>query len=267
MSSDTQSHPDGWTRLGNAIGHLLGVLLRLLFVILLAVGVGAGVYYGVPYLYAQLVQPVQTNTYQIALLNAKVDGQKTSLDASQAAQDTRLTDLETKSDNQKQRLDSTSTDITGLKTSLSSEQSARSDLAGQVAGLKAQLEAQTSASSQLSSDVAALKPAASDATAQVAKLQQQVTLLRLQNSLLTAHIQEVAQNLGDARTILTTTVSAMQSFVKTPGVFSADDQAALNVRLVTAGALIDADPVAALADMESIWAQMDRTLNGSTPAQ
>ncbi len=239
------------------------MLLRLLFVILLAVGIGAGVYYGIPYAYARLVQPVQNNTNQIAVLNYRVDTVKSSFDTSQAAQDNRLTDLETKSDSQRQRLDAVESDVAAAKTGLAAEQGARSDLAGQLSDLKAQVAAQGSASSQLRTEFDALKPSTAAASTQVAKLQQQVTLLRLQNALLTAHIEVVAQNLGDARAVMTTTAVAMQSFVKTPGVFSADDQASLTVRLVTASALIPADPVTALTDLESIWAQMDRALNGT----
>ena len=270
MSTEAQTHPagDGWTRLGHAISRLLAILLRLLFVVMLAIGVGAGAYYGVPYAYAALVQPVQTNANQIALLNAKVDGLKNSTDTSQAAQDARLTALETKGDSEKQRLDAASSDIATLKTELSNEQSARSDLANQVSTLKAQLSAQTTASAQLSSDLSALKPATSNAAAQIASLQQQVTLLHLQNDLLMAQIQVVAQNLGDARTILTSTVGEMQTFVMTPGVFSAQDQTALNVRLTTAATLIDSDPASALTDMQSIWTEMNRILTAapaSTP--
>ncbi len=261
MSTETQTRPDFWSRLGHTLGRLFGFLLRMLFVILLAMGVGAGVYFGVPYAYATLVQPVQTNAYQITLLSSRVDNLKSSVDASQFTQDNRLTALETKSDSQRQRLDAVESDLASANANQTSEQSARTDLAGQVKDLKNQSSAQASDSAQLRADLEALKPSTTAATTQVARLQQQVTLLRLQNGLLTAHIQVVAQNLGDARNILTTTVTGMQAFITAPGVFSADDQASLTVRLVTASALIGPDPITALSDLESIWAQMDRTLN------
>jgi chromosome segregation ATPase len=217
-------------------------LLRLLFVAPLAIGLEAGVSSGVPYAYATLVQPVQTNTNQITVLNSKVDNLKISIDSSQLAQDNRRTTLETNSDSQRQRLDAVESDIASAKSDLAMEQAARTDLASQVADIKAQFSSQASSSAQLRTDLNALKPTTCSATAQVAEMQQQITLLRLQNALLTAHIRVVAQNLGDARTVLTTTVAAMQSFVNTPGVFSADDQASLTVRLVTADVLINVDP-------------------------
>src|SRR5579859_461433 len=266
MSAEAPTQPDGWTRLGHALGHFLAVLLRLLFVILLAVGVGAGVYYGVPYAYATLVQPVQNNTNQIALLNGKLDNLKSGIDASQSAQDARLTALETQTDSLRQRLDADESELATAKANLTAEQTARNDLAGQVADLKAQLSAQTSASAGLRADVDALKPSTAAAANQAAKLQQQISLLRLQNALLLARIQLNYQNLGDARAVMTTTVTAMRSFVQLPGVFSADDQASLNVRLVTAGALVEADPATALTDLESIWSQMDHTLSGGSAA-
>ncbi len=263
MSTEAPTHPDGWTRLGRAIGRLLAVLLRLAFVILLAVGIGAGAYYGLPYAYATLVQPVQNNTTQIAVLNNRVDTLKGSIDSAQTAQDNRLTALETKTDGQRQQLDAIESDLTAAKANVSAEQSARADLGSQVSDIKAQVAAQGSASTQLRTDLDALKPTTDAATAQVARLQQQITLLRFQNALLTAHIDVVAQNLGDARDVLTTTAAAMQSFVKTPGVFSADDQASLTVRLVTVTALIPGDPTTALTDLDSIWAQMDRALSSA----
>ena len=263
MSTDTPTRPDFWTRLSHSIGWFFAFVLRLVFVILLAAGVGAGIYYGIPYAYATLVQPVQANANQIAVVGTRVDNLKTSFDASQAAQDTRLTALETQSDAERQRLDAVESDLATAKKGLETAQAARDDLASQVTDLKGQVATQAEAAAQLRTDLDGLKPATTAATNQVARLQQQVTLLRLQNALLTAHIQVVAQNLGDARTILTTTVNAMQALVATPGVFSSGDQASLSVRLVTAGALIDVDPVTALSDLESVWAQMDRALNGT----
>ena len=263
MSTDTQTRPDFWSRLGHGIGWFFGFLLRLMFVSLLAAAFGAGIYYGIPYAYATLVQPVQANANQIVVVGTRVDNLKTSLDASQAAQDSRLTALETQSDSQRQRLDAVESDTATTKKGLDAEQAARDNLASQVAGLKDQLATQAEAAAQLRTDLDSLKPATTAATDQVARLERQVTLLRLQNALLNAHIQVVAQNLGDARGILTTTVTAMQAFITTPGVFSSDATASLSVRLVTAGALIEPDPVTALSDLESVWAQMDRALNGT----
>jgi hypothetical protein len=76
-------------------------------------------------------------------------------------------------------------------------------------------------------------------------------------------VQVVAENFGEARTIMTGTVSAMQALLETPGLFSSSAQASLTVRLVSAEALIEPEPVAALNDLDSIWAEMERLMRGT----
>ncbi|MCC7357912.1 MAG: hypothetical protein IT317_00445 [Anaerolineales bacterium] len=278
----TPARPDFWTRLGGALGRFLGFLLRLVFVLLLAVALGVGVYYGLPWLYRTLVQPVQTHSTQIQDLYNRVEGVRAGIEAGQAAQNDRLTALETANDAQRLQLDSTVTQSNAQQTALEAQQeqldaattqagdmataleaetSDREALATQVTELQAQLADQAAAQATAQGTLDELAPATDANTAQVTVLQQQVRLLRLENALLRAQIQIGAENLGDARTTLTTTVGAMQTFVETPGVFSADDQASLTVRLNAAQALIDAEPAAALVDLDSIWAEMDRLLS------
>jgi chromosome segregation ATPase len=276
------ARPDFWARLGRALGRFFGFLLRLIFVLLLAVALGVGVYYGIPWLYRTLVQPVQTHSTQIQDLYNRVEGVRAGVEAGQTTQNDRLTALETANDAQRlqlestvnqaadqqsaldaqqTQLDATTTQASELQAALDAEIADRQALEAQVADLQAQVSDQAAAQSAAQATLDELAPAAEANTAAVTVLQQQVTLLRLENALLRAQIQLEAQNLGDARATLTTTVSAMQTFVETPGVFTADDQTTLTVRLRAAANLIEAEPAAALVDLNSIWAELDRLLS------
>ncbi|MCC6190952.1 MAG: hypothetical protein IT318_18175 [Anaerolineales bacterium] len=261
MSSAAPAQPDFWARLSRALGRFFGFLLRLVFVLLLAVTLGAGVYFGVPWAYRALIQPVETHTAQIQELFNRVEGLRSSTEESQNAQNERLTALETGYDAERLRLDAAESEITALSGALAEESAARAALAEQVAALQTQLDEQAAAAGEVSAAVAGLEPAAADTAEQVAALQRQLTLVRLQSDLLRARVQVVAENFGEARAVLTVTVSAMQRFLEAPGVFPASAQSALAVRLVSAAALIEAEPAAALPDLESIWAEMDRILS------
>ncbi len=284
-SSGTPSapaRPDFWSRLGGALGRFFVFLLRLIFVLLLAVALGAGVYFGLPWLYRALVQPVQTHTSQIQELYNRVEGARAGVEAGQAAQNDRLTALETANDAQRlqldstvtqaadqqaaleaqqQQLDSTATLAADTQAALEAETAARDALAAQVAELQTQLADQAAASADTQSALAELAPVAEANAAQVAAQEQQLGLLRLQNALLRAHIQINAENFGEARTTLTSTVSAMQGFVEAPGAFAAADQTTLTVRLRAAESLIELEPAAALTDLDSIWAELERLLS------
>ncbi len=255
------SRPDFWSRLGKMLGRILGFLLRLIFILLLAVGLGAGVYYGLPWVYRALVQPVQTHTSQIQELFNRVEGVRAGEEQSQNAQNDRLTQLETANDAQRLQLDAAETEVSDLTTALAAETAAREALAAQLTDMQGQLSDQAAANDDTQTAVDALAPDTAANVAATTTLKQQLGLLRLENDLLRAHVQITAQNFGEARTTLTATVSAMQAFIETPGVFSADAQTTLTIRLRAAAPLIEAEPAAALTDLDSIWAEMERLLS------
>jgi chromosome segregation ATPase len=240
----------------------LSFLLRLVFVLLLAVALGAGVYFGLPWAYRALVQPVQMHTAQIQELFNRVEGVRAGTEQSQAAQNERLTALETGNDAERLRLDAAESEAAALAAALAEESAARAALAEEVAALQAALEAQVATADEVRAAVAELQPATADTAASAAALEQQLALVRLENRLLRARVQVVAENFGEARAILTGTVSAMQTLLETPGLFSTSAQSGLAVRLVSATALIEPEPIAALTDLESIWAEMERLLRG-----
>jgi capsule polysaccharide export protein KpsE/RkpR len=260
MSAAAPARPDLWSRFSRFLGRLLGFLLRLLFVLLLAVGLGAGVYFGLPWVYRALVQPVQAHTSQIQDLYNRVEGVRAGTEQSQAAQNERLTTLETGSDAARLRLDAAESEVTKLQADLAAAAEAREALAAEVTVLQTALAELETSSAAVRAAVNNLQPATDATASEVAGLRHELGLLRLENELLRARVQVVAENLGEARAILTGTVAAMTAFIETPGVFVPSVQATLRVRLVSAAALIEAEPAAALADLDSIWREMDRSL-------
>jgi chromosome segregation ATPase len=244
------------------MGRILGFLLRLIFVLLLAVAIGAGVFFGLPWAYRALVQPVQTHNTQIQDLYNRVEGVRAGTEASQNAQNERLTALETGNDDERLRLDAAEGEIATLRAELAEATGANAALADEVNALRADLGALGAANAEVRAAVDGLAPESEATAAEVAGMQQELTLLRLENDLLRARVQVVAENLGEARAIMTATVTAMADLLRAPGAFAADTQATLRVRLTAAAALIEADPAAALGDLESVWREMERTLGG-----
>lgn len=260
MSAAAPTRSDFWSRLGRFMGRVLGFLLRLIFVLLLAVAIGAGVFYGLPWVYRALVQPVQTHNTQIQDLYNRVEGVRAGTEESQNAQNERLTALETGNDDERLRLDAAEGEIETLRAELAEAVGANAALADEVNALRADLGTLGEANAEVRAAVDGLAPESASTAAEVAGLQLELTLLRLENDLLRARVQVVAENLGEARAIMTTTVTAMTDFLRAPGAFEADTQATLRVRLTAAAALIEAEPAAALGDLESIWREMERAL-------
>jgi chromosome segregation ATPase len=261
MSAAAPARPDVWSRLGRFLGRLLGFVLRLVFILLLAVGIGVGVYSGIPWVYRQLIQPVETHNSQIQDLYNRVEGVRAGTEQSQTTQNDRLTALETGNDDERLRLDAAEGALETLRAELAAAVTANETLAAEMATLRGDLTTLGDASAQVQASVDGLQPAADETAAQVESLNLELGLLRLENDLLRARVQVVAENFGEARTIMTDTVAAMTSFLATPGAFDANTQANLRVRLNAATALIEPDPAAALGDLDSIWRELERALN------
>ena len=260
MSAADGTQSDFWSRLGRFLGRMLGLVLRLIFVLLLAVAIGAGVFYGLPWVYRTLVQPVQTHNTQIQDLYNRIEGVRAGTEQSQNAQNDRLTALETGNDDERLRLDAAENELATLRAELADANGANAALGDELSALRTDLGALGEANAEVRTAVDGLAPASDATRAEVAGLQRELALLRLENNLLRARVQVVAENLGEARAIMTDTVAAMTDFLRAPGAFSADTQAILRVRLSAAAALLEAEPAAALGDLESIWREMDRAL-------
>lgn len=273
--TDTQPQPDKWARFGRTMGRLLGFGLRLMFVILLALALGAGVYYGIPWVYRNAIEPVQNNTAELTILKNRVEHLDGSTAQAQAAQDARLTALETSGDSMRERTASAETAVSQLESTLQAETSAREALQAEVTTLTAENESLTAAQSSLAAETAklqdtvtALREALAAANTDLSALQtQQKTervLLRVKNDLLLARLQLSSENKGQARTLLAQSSADLGALVEGAGSLSADERLALSSRLALADGLLDPDPALALDELDGVWAQLDRLL---TPAE
>jgi chromosome segregation ATPase len=264
MTSDAHPQPQPTLagRTGAALGRLFGLVLRLLFVLVLAVALGAGLYFGVPALYRGWVQPVQDHSAQLAALNVRLDGLNSAIEQGRQAQDTRLTQLETAGDGQRQRLGAAESALADAQAALEAETAARQALADEAAALRAELEALGASADATADELARLEPQLAEQSAAAAALSQQLALLSLQNGLLQARLQVAAENLGEARLLLADSAAAVQAYIETAEGLPADQQTALAVRTATAEALIEASPAEALAELEAVWRQLDRAAAG-----
>ncbi len=78
----------------HGVGVVLKFLVRLLFVLLVGSLVGAAVYFGIPWVYKNLVEPVQRNTYNLAVLQQSWELERERLGTEIADLSERVTRLE-----------------------------------------------------------------------------------------------------------------------------------------------------------------------------
>lgn len=271
MSTDLQTQPDNWTRLARTIGKLLGLLLRLIFVLLLAAGLGAGVYFGIPWVYQTVIGPVQDTAVQVKIIENRVENLRDTLADSQAAQDERLTELETSGDVLREQVAAAELAAAQTGDAVSEESAARSELEAAVAELRGQNEDLTSANESLAANVAALEAeletvrddfsavqAEADALAALFELQQ--TLGGVRNALFQARLELLYENTGTARQILTGATADLITLTRSQSQLPSDERTALSRRIQAAGELIEDDPLTALSELESAWSAVDQLL-------
>ncbi len=88
MSESTS--PSFW----RGVGKVLQFLFRFVVVLALGVGIGAGLYYGVPWVYRNVIQPVQHNAFRLDTLEAQTSRMQMDFQESLRLYDNRLTALE-----------------------------------------------------------------------------------------------------------------------------------------------------------------------------
>jgi chromosome segregation ATPase len=77
------------------MGGILRFLVRLIFVLVIGVLIGAGLFYGVPWIYRQLVWPVQENSAQIAVLQNQTQNNSDAIVDNHRTLQERIVALET----------------------------------------------------------------------------------------------------------------------------------------------------------------------------
>ncbi len=260
-----QQQPGFGTRLFRALGNLLIITLLL-------GGLAAAAIYGVPWVSDNLIKPVQDNTRQVSVLDDQVENLRGSINEAQAAQDERLTVLETNDDAQHQLVAAVEANVAGMAVDLAVEVEAREALAAELsaglAALQASNDMLAEENAALAKDVAALQnlladlaETTADTGKQLTAIDTQLALARVRNNLLEAQLQLLSENRGVARGLLTATVPVLTALIDDLDALEAEDRVALLNRTENAAAQIAEQPETALAEMQSVWGQLERTLN------
>jgi hypothetical protein len=260
--SETQNRPDAWTRLWRTIGHVLGTLLRLLFVIVLAVLLAAGVYFGAPWVYRQLIQPVQSSVTQLALLQRQMDESDAQWVQSFADQQERIADLETHLADQAERITSLEASVGRLEQGLAEHQGNVIELStglgaisADYAGL-AEVEAVRDELSELQEGVAI----ASGIAAQIGTLEYRIVLAQTWQEVLKTQLYLTEGNVGDAETTLglaTAHFSQASELIPQPeSEETVEAFASIRTHLTQAAGRLREQPIIAAQDLESAWYEL-----------
>ena len=256
--SETQNTTDVWGRLWKTIGHLLGVLLRVLFVIVVAVLLAAAVYFGAPWVYRQLVYPVQSNVTRLALLQHQVDETNAQWTENFSAQQQRITDLESQLAVQGERIASLETNQSRMDETLVEQQTALDELSSTVDAIfndYASLEEVET----LHDEFTALQESvtlADQVAGQLDTLEYRIILMQAWQEIFKTHLYLTESNVGDAETTL---ALAMTHLDQAAALGPEDEQEAITTiqaHLTRAASHLREQPILAAQDLESAWYEL-----------
>jgi len=231
--------------------RLMSIALRLLLIIILATILGGSAYYGFIGLYQQVITPLQQQRARLDELDAAMatqEAQRSQLETAIAA----LATADARAATEQVQTQATAT--AGARHA--DEQQA---LQRRVAELEA-------ANRSLRQELDRFHPLATQAAATLAHLPRQLALLHIQNLLLRARVQLVAENIGEARLLLTDAAGELRRLINELPALSPDERSSLFNRVITAEGTLPQAPYVAQNEMESVWMQLDRQVNHlSTP--
>jgi uncharacterized coiled-coil protein SlyX len=257
-TSETPNTPDAWSRLWRTIGHLLATLLRVLFVIVIAVLLAAGVYFGAPWVYRQVIYPIQSSVAQLAMLEDQVDESSAQWAERFSAQQQRITDLESQVAAQGERIASLEASLSRMGQTSTDQQAALDALSASVDGIAGDYAAKEEISG-VRDEVAALRQQvtlAERTTEQIDALAYRIVLLQTWQEVLKTHLYLSEGNVGNAETTLTLAMTHLgQAAVLGPE----DEQerlTAIRTILTRAAPRLREQPVLAAQDLESGWYEL-----------
>jgi cell division protein FtsB len=245
------------------VGAFFRFLVRLLFVIVVGVLIGLGLFYGVPWLYRQLVLPVQEQGTRITALEEQWNqAQDQSRTENKRLQD-RLTALEEQ--------------VTQLKEEHASQVQAQADLKQRLEGqetrlaqlekdLAAQTATLTTLRDTLRQETASWQTGRESAAAQLNALEGRLALLQAAHDLLKVRLLLLEENPGAARLAVALAVAHLdQASTWLPDQASA--LALLRQRAVELDGLIAERSFRVGADLETLWsAVVELTVPGAAAA-
>lgn len=256
--SETQNTLDVRSRLGQTIGHLLGVLLRVLFVIVVAVLLAATVYFGAPWLYRQVIQPVQSSMAQIALLQRQVDEHNTQWAESFGTQQQRIADLESQLASQGERIASLEASLSRMDEALTGQQATLEELSSSVDAISsdyaslAEVETLQDEFATLQKDITLSE----QVTAQVDTLTYRIALMQTWQEVLKTHLYLTEGNVGDAEATLELALTHLSQTSALSPESEQETIATIQTHLTRAAPRLREQPILAAQSLESAWYEL-----------
>ena len=274
------------------MGRILRFLVRLIFVLVVGALLGAGLFFGVPWIYRQLVWPVQENSAQITVLQEQVANNSDTILGNHRALQDRIVSLETEVAELRERTVAQTEDqdalmqeseqlaerITALEDGLEAQRQAveegieqvRSDVSGvtadleeEVEGLQEQLE---TTQEELRQQIETSEETLDDLEGQVDQVTARLSLLQTAQDLLKVRLLLVEENPGAARETLDLALAHLDRAAELlPGQTEVLD--GLRERMLTVDDLIAEGSFRARPTLESLWADvMDLAMPLTTQA-
>lgn len=240
----------GGSSFGRTVGAFFRFLLRLLFVIVMGVLLGLGLFYGVPWLYRQLVLPIQEQSARITALEERWTQAQDQAQSENRRWQDRLTALEQQ--------------VAQLKEERIRQTEAQARLEQQVADqekrlvqLEKELATQTAALTTLreswQQEQAGWQTMQISTAAQLEGLMGRLILLQVAQDLLKVRLLLLEENPGQARLMLALAGAHLeQASLSWPE--QAEALATLRQRAVELDTLIAERSFRVGADLETLWA-------------
>ena len=257
-TSETPNTPDVWSRLWRTIGHLLGALLRVLFVIVIAVLLAAGVYFGAPWVYRQVIYPIQSSVAQLAILENQVDASSTQWAERFSAQQQRITDLESQVAAQGERIASLEASLIRMGQASTDQQAALDALSASVDIIAADY-ADMEEISGVRDEIATLREdvtLAEQTAEQIDALAYRIVLLQAWQEVLKTHLYLSEGNVGNAETTLTLAMTHLGQAAVLGAEGEQESLTAIQTILTRALSRLREQPVLAAQDLESGWYEL-----------
>lgn len=247
---------------GQQLIRILRFLLRMLFVLVLAIGLGFGIYYaasrGIPELYKRYVQPVEDNTLRLDDLEGRQTQELGLLNERIESLQSRLTDLEIHSDNDKQIIAELEAQLNSTQNIQATQSAVLATLVPQAAGIEAlhadlqmlqvaldQFSETVSANSQ---EIISFSTEAQTTAARLNDLQQEVHILRTMEYLTRARLFLSQGNLGQSEANIQAGRKELGSIIS-----DAPDIEQIIVYLDIALSALPDSPLAAADQLEGAW--------------
>ena len=254
MAMNAETQQSGcWSRLGRAIA----VLLRLVFVVVIAVLIGVGIYYGVPWLYWQLVIPVQESAARIEMLQRDLENTRADWNTELTEQGQQISALESDLAVQRERIAALEGDMGRMDELLIAQEEALSEL-------RPALDSTEEATGQLGDDVEVLygeldtlRVEIADPNRVVAAFERRLILLQAWGEILKARMHLLEDNAGNARQTLALARANLERVILLSPEPEAETLIAIQERLDAANTAIEKRPFVAINELEIIWRDLD----------